>query len=30
VFAKKLGFNERDYFEVEDRAAVEKAPEVKF
>ena len=30
VFAKKLGFSERDYFEVEDLVAVEKAPEVKF
>lgn len=30
VFAKKLGFGEREYFEVEDRAAMEDAPKVKF
>ena len=30
IFAKKLGFENRDYFEVEDRAAVEDAPQVKF
>lgn len=30
VFAKKLGFNAREYFEIDDQAAVEKAPEVKF
>lgn len=30
VFAKKLGFGLRDYFEVEDRKAVENAPQVKF
>lgn len=29
IFAKKLGFENRDYFEVEDRAAVEDAPQVK-
>jgi len=30
VFAKKLGFKVRDYFEVENKAAIENAPEVKF
>jgi len=30
VFAKKLGFKTRDYFEVADKAAIENAPEVKF
>ncbi len=30
IFAKKLGFNAREFFEVEDRASVEKAPEVNF
>ena len=30
IFAKKHGFENRDYFEVEDRAAVEDAPQVKF
>lgn len=30
IFAKKLGFNAREFFEVEDRASVEKAPEVSF
>ena len=30
IFARKLGFEKRDYFEVQDRAAVENAPEVKF
>ncbi|MCL2371706.1 LemA family protein [Candidatus Saccharibacteria bacterium] len=30
VFARKLGFAVRDYFEVTDRAKIEKAPEVKF
>ncbi|MDR0979595.1 MAG: LemA family protein [Candidatus Nomurabacteria bacterium] len=30
VFARKLGFAVRDYFEVKDRAAIENAPEVKF
>jgi len=30
VFAGMLGFNERDFFEVEDQAAVEKPVEVKF
>ena len=30
VFAKKLGFKTREYFEVSDRKAIEDAPEVKF
>jgi len=30
VFAKRLGFKTRDYFEVENKAAIENAPEVKF
>ena len=30
VFARKLGFEKRDFFEVEDRKAVENAPQVKF
>jgi len=30
VFAGMFGFKQREFFEVEDRAAVEKAPEVKF
>ena len=30
IFAKKLGFDAREFFEVEDRASVEKAPEVSF
>jgi len=30
VIAGKLGFSERDFFEVEDRKAIEDAPEVKF
>ncbi|MCL2038648.1 LemA family protein [Candidatus Saccharibacteria bacterium] len=30
VFARKLGFAVRDYFEVKDRAKIEDAPEVKF
>ncbi|MDR0591275.1 MAG: LemA family protein [Candidatus Nomurabacteria bacterium] len=30
IFASMLGFKVRDFFEVEDRAAVENAPEVKF
>ncbi|MCL2094943.1 LemA family protein [Candidatus Saccharibacteria bacterium] len=30
VFAKRLGFKAREYFEVKDRAAIEEAPEVSF
>lgn len=30
IFARKLGFEKREFFEVEDRKAVESAPEVKF
>ena len=30
IFAKKLGFEKREFFEIEDRAAVENAPQVKF
>lgn len=30
IFASMFGFRQREFFEVEDRAAVEKAPEVKF
>ena len=30
IFAKKLGFKLRDYFEVKDQAKIEEAPEVKF
>lgn len=30
IFAKKLGFEKREFFEVADRAAVENAPEVQF
>jgi LemA protein len=30
MFAKNLGFKEREYFEVKDRAQIENAPEVKF
>lgn len=30
IFAKKLGFEKREFFEIEDRAAVENAPRVKF
>lgn len=30
VFAKRLGFKEKEFFEVEDRAAIEEAPQVKF
>lgn len=30
IFAGMLGFKERDFFEVDDRAAVEAAPDVKF
>ncbi|MCL2444919.1 LemA family protein [Candidatus Saccharibacteria bacterium] len=30
VFAKKLGFTEKEFFEVEDRAKLEEAPKVKF
>jgi LemA protein len=30
IFARKLGFEKREFFEVENRAAVENAPEVKF
>jgi len=30
IFAGMLGFKPKEFFEVEDRAAVEKAPEVKF
>lgn len=30
IFAKRLGFTERDLFEVEDRASVEKPVDVKF
>lgn len=30
IFAKSLGFSAREFFETEDRAAAEKAPEVKF
>lgn len=30
IFANMLGFKARDFFEVEDRAAIEEAPEVKF
>ena len=30
IFAKKLGFEKRDFFEVEDRKTIESAPQVKF
>jgi LemA protein len=30
VFAKSLGFTEREFFEVEDRAQIEEPPQVKF
>lgn len=30
IFAKQLGFSAREFFETEDRAAAEKAPEVTF
>ena len=30
IFANMLGFQARDFFEVEDRAAIEEAPKVKF
>ena len=30
IFAKKLGFEKREFFEVEDRKVVESAPQVKF
>lgn len=30
IFAKMFGFSEREFFEVEDRAAIEEAPAVKF
>jgi LemA protein len=30
VFAKNLGFTQREFFEVEDRAAIEEPPQVKF
>ena len=30
IFAKRLGFGEREYFEVEDRASIDNAPQVKF
>lgn len=30
IFAAMFGFREREFFEVEDRATIEKAPEVKF
>jgi LemA protein len=30
IFAAMFGFKQREFFEVEDRAAVEQAPEVKF
>ena len=30
IFAKMFGFKKREFFEVEDRAAIEEAPEVKF
>ena len=30
IFAGIFGFKQREFFEVEDRAAIEKAPEVKF
>ena len=30
VFAKSLGFSEREFFEVDDRAAIEEPPQVKF
>jgi len=30
VFAKRLGFTQREFFEVEDRASIEEPPQVKF
>lgn len=30
VFAKSLGFTQREFFEVDDRAAIEEPPQVKF
>ena len=30
IFASMFGFKEREFFEVEDRAAIEEAPQVKF
>jgi LemA protein len=30
VFAKSLGFTQREFFEVEDRASIEEPPQVKF
>ena len=30
IFAKMFGFTQREFFEVEDRAAIEDAPQVKF
>lgn len=30
LFAKSLGFTEREFFEVDDRAAIEEPPQVKF